>query len=155
MGTTAVLFLAATGNFARLVEIGDHSHFKADYGLVSLAAVMIYGCLFAVPLIACASLYFSGEEAANVDFKQLICVCGYSLAPTIPASILCVFPLDSVRWFVVFIGLAMSLLFLYGHLWLGLDVQAPWLKWVMIGTPCFAQVSVFFVYRLHFFSASK
>merc|ERR1719158_922698 len=37
VATTAVFFLAATGNFARLVEQGDSKKFKADYGLVSLA----------------------------------------------------------------------------------------------------------------------
>merc|ERR1712039_842438 len=65
IATTAVLFLAATGNFARLVEIGDHANFKADYGLISLAAMMIYGCLLIVPLVARVSLFVSGEEANN------------------------------------------------------------------------------------------
>lgn len=155
IATTAVLFLAATGNFARLVEVGDHANFKADYGLVSLAAIMIYGCLLAVPLVARVSLFISGEEASNVDFKQIVCVCGYSLAPSIPVSILCVIPLNTIRWLVVLAGLAMSLLFLRGHLWADLVIRTPWLKYILIGTPCLGQVIIFFVYRMHFFNASK
>merc|ERR1712228_130215 len=57
LSTTAVLFLAATGNFAQLVAIGDHRGFKADYGLVSMAAGMIYGCLVAMPIIARLALF--------------------------------------------------------------------------------------------------
>lgn len=31
-------------SISRLIEAGDHTKFKADWGLVSLAAGTIYGC---------------------------------------------------------------------------------------------------------------
>mmetsp|Transcript_60322 Transcript_60322/g.155419 ORF Transcript_60322/g.155419 Transcript_60322/m.155419 type:complete len:357 (+) Transcript_60322:74-1144(+) len=152
VATTAVLFLAATGNFARLVETGDHQNFKADYSLVSLAAAMVYGCLIAVPLIARASLFISGEEVTSVDFRQMICICGYSLAPTIPASMLCIVPWSGFRWLMVLAGLALSLFFLRGNIFIDTAVKAAWLKWTMIAAPCALPAVVFFVYRVHFFS---
>jgi len=155
VATTAVLFLAATGNFARVVETADHRHFKADYSLIRLAAMMIYGCLIALPVLARISLFASGEEVSSINFQQLICLCGYALAPTIPVSILCLIPLDAVRWLVVLLGLGLSLFFLRAHLWVDLeDVKAPWLKWGMMIGPCVAQAVIFIVYRTHFFSST-
>jgi len=151
IATTAVLFMAATGNFARLLEVGDHVNFKADYSLVSLAAGMIYGCLVAVPAIIRACLFVSGEEVASVDFRQMICVCGYSLAPTIPASLLCIVPVEAFRWLVTLAGIALSLFFLKAHIFVDTSVKAPWLKWTMIVGPCLLPGVIFLVYRVHFF----
>jgi len=154
VATTAVFFLAATGNFARLVENGDSKKFKADYGLVSVAACMIYGALIAVPLVSRASLYFSGQEASSINFRQLICVYGYSLAPAIPVSVLCLLPFGLLRWLLVFAGLALSLVFIRGNLWTDISVEAPSLKWAMIGIVVLSQAMIFFVYRIHFFAAT-
>jgi len=166
IATTAVLFLAATGNFARLLASGDHSlpaagtnatfaqpqpHWKADYSLVSLASGMIYGSLIAVPLLARAAVFVSGESGTPVDFLHLICVCGYSLAPVIPVSLLCIIPLGFLRWLLALAGLAVSLLFLKNNLLQDLQIETPWLKYAMMAGPCALPVSVFLVYRLHFF----
>lgn len=154
VATTAVFFLAATGNFARLLEQGDSKKFKADYGLVSIAATMIYGALIAVPLVTRAILYFTGQEANTINFRQMICVYGYSLAPAIPVSVLCLLPFGGLRWIMVFLGLALSLVFIRGNLWTDIAVEAPSLKWGMIGMVIVAQATIFFVYRVHFFAAA-
>lgn len=155
VATTAVFFLAATGNFARLLEQTDSKQFKADYGLVSIAAAMIYGALLAVPAVTRASLYFSGQEADAINFRQMICVYGYSLAPTIPISILCLLPMDGLRWLLIFVGLALSLVFIRGNLWTDISVEAPSLKWTMIGMVILAQATIFFTYRVKFFTGPK
>jgi hypothetical protein len=154
VATTAVFFLAATGNFARLLEKGDSSKFKADYGLVSVAAFMIYGALIAVPLIARASLYFSGQEASSINFHQMICVYGYSLAPAIPVSVLCLLPFPFIRWLLILVGLGASLVFIKGNLWADIAVEAPSLKWTVIALLVVVQASIFMVYRVHFFAGS-
>jgi len=154
VATTAVLFLAATGNFARLVEAGTHKNFKADYGLVSLAAAMVYGCLVGVPIVARVALFVSSEEVTNVDFRQMICVCGYALAPAIPISILCIVPLGFLRWLLILVGLGASLHFLYEQLKDAFSVQTVWLKWTLVAAPCLGQAVTYFVYRWHFFSSA-
>jgi len=151
IATTAVFFLAATGNFARLLQMGSNSKFKADYGLVSVAAAMIYGALIAVPLITRASLYFSGQEANSINFRQMICVYGYSLAPAIPVSVLCLLPFSLLRWILVLLGFLVSLVFIRGNLWTDLSVEAPSLKWTMIVMLVAVQATIFLVYRVHFF----
>mmetsp|Transcript_96901 Transcript_96901/g.278315 ORF Transcript_96901/g.278315 Transcript_96901/m.278315 type:complete len:379 (+) Transcript_96901:84-1220(+) len=154
IATTAVLFLAATGNFARMLQMEDRTVFKADYGLISLAAMMVYGCLIGVPLLLRAVLFFTGHEPDTINFRQMICVYGYSLSPTVPASIICILPLDGVRWLAVLVGLGISLAFIRGNLWMDLAIEAPSLKWKMMGLFCTAQASIFLVYRIHFFSSA-
>lgn len=151
VATTAVLFLAATGNFARLVELGGSTDFKADYSLVSLAATMIYGCLIMVPVLVRAALFCAGAEADTINFHQMICVYGYSLTPAIPVAIISIVPSDLVRWLACLSGLAISLLFVRTNLWTDIAVEAPQLKWSLIGGVTAAQATIFLVYRLHFF----
>mmetsp|Transcript_43445 Transcript_43445/g.86208 ORF Transcript_43445/g.86208 Transcript_43445/m.86208 type:complete len:362 (+) Transcript_43445:70-1155(+) len=152
IATTAVLFLAATGNFARLLS-SEEDTFKADYGLVSVAASMIYGFLVGVPLVTRLALWCSGHEVDIVNFRQIICVYGYSLAPTIPASVICLFPVWGIRWLAVLAGLCVSLYFIREHLWTDIVIEAPSLKWKMVTLICTAQAVIFIVYRVHFFSA--
>lgn len=151
IATTVVLFLAATGNFARLVQHGDHTTFRADYSLVSVAASMVYGSLVAVPAIARVCIFVAGEDVAHLNFARLICVCGYSLAPVIPASLLCLVPAAFLRWLFTFGALAISLFFLRQHLLSQFNFQTPWLKWTMLAGPCLLPTSVLLVYRVHFF----
>mmetsp|Transcript_23898 Transcript_23898/g.53800 ORF Transcript_23898/g.53800 Transcript_23898/m.53800 type:complete len:353 (+) Transcript_23898:58-1116(+) len=153
VATTSVLFLAATGNFARLLETEDESAFKSDYSLVSVAASMIYGLLVGVPLITRLGLYCSGQSVDSINFKQVICVYGYSLAPMIPMSVICLVPLSIFRWIAVLIGLGISLAFLWGSLSTDLAVEAPSLKWKVIGLFAAAQATIFLVYRIYFFNS--
>lgn len=151
VATTAVLFLAATGNFARLLEMEDEQSFKSDFSLVSVAASMIYGLLVAVPLCARLGLYCSGQSVDCINFKQVICVYGYSLTPLIPMSVICLVPMAFLRWVAVCCGLATSLAFIYGTLSADLAVEAPSLKWKVLGLFCGAHVIIFMVYRIYFF----
>ncbi|CAE7940454.1 Protein YIPF1 [Symbiodinium microadriaticum] len=155
IATTAVLFLAATGNFARLVESEHPSLFKADYSLVPLAASIIYGGLIAVPLLARVSVFFTDEEVGNIDFKQIICVCGYGLAPSIPVSILCIIPVSFLRWVFVLGGLALSVYFLRANLLMDFSVKVRWLQLTLIVSPVLLQVLVFLIYRVRFFAGDR
>lgn len=149
IATTAVLVLSATGNFARLLA-SDDGVFKADYGLVSVAASMIYGFLVGVPLLTRLALWCSGHEVDSVNFRQMICVYGYSLAPAVPASVICLVPVWGIRWLAVLVGLGVSLYFIREHLWTDIAIAAPSLKWKMVTLICTAQAAIFVVYRVHF-----
>jgi hypothetical protein len=152
VATTAVLCLAATGNLARLLALpSTDDQFQADYSLVSEASLMIYGLLIGVPLATRLALYITGQSVDTVNFKQMICVYGYSLAPTIPVSMLCLVPLEAVRWLVVLGGTGISMLFLREYILLDISVEAPSLKWKMVGLFFGSQLFIFLMYRVHFF----
>lgn len=151
IATTAVLFLAATGNFARLIQAGDHRAFQPDYSLVSVAATMIYGTLGVLPAAARGAIFFAGDEGSTVDLRQIVCVCGYSMAPMIPVSMLCLIPLASLRWLLTLLGAALSLYFLHTHLLTDIQVTAPTPKLILTAAPCVTVATIFLVYRVHFF----
>jgi len=151
IATTGVLAFAASGNFARLLQTADDEPFKADYGLISVAATMLYGCLVAVPVITRALIYFTGQDANTINFRQMICVYGYSLTPIIPVSIVCLIPWEFLRWLACLGGLAASLAFMQGHLLADLSIEAPPLKSKVAAIVGVAQATIFLVYRLHFF----
>ncbi|CAE7315941.1 YIPF1 [Symbiodinium natans] len=155
VATTAVLFLAATGNFARLLETEEYPavEFKSDYSLVSVAASMVYGLLVGVPLVTRLGLYCSGQSVDSINFKQVICVYGYSLTPMIPMSVICLVPNSFFRWIAVLAGLGISLAFLWGTLSADLAVEAPSLKWKVLGLFGAAQATIFLVYRVYFFNS--
>lgn len=151
VATTTILFFAATGNFARLLATQDHKTFKADYGLVSMAASMIYGILIGVPFLTRVALWVSGHEVDSINFQQMICVYGYSLSPCIPVSILCLIPVELIRWLAVIAGCAASLVFIRENLLMDIGIETPSLKWKMTAVFCVVQAGVFIVYRVHFF----
>lgn len=154
IATTNVLFLAATGNFARLLDTKDHATFKSDYGLVSLAAMMIYGCLVFVPLVTQGFIYLGDAGGDVLNVRQMICVYGYSLAPLVPTSIACLIPMNLIRWLAILVGFGVSLAFMQGYLWKSLATEAPSLRWKIVGLVCAAQAAIFLTYRMHFFSSA-
>merc|ERR1712226_1116078 len=108
-----------------------------------------------MPVIARLALFLVGEEVESIDIRQMICIWGYSLAPMIPASMLCIVPLEFVRWLVVLGALGISLQFLRVHIWNDfMSIRTQWLKYLMLGMPCVMQVVIFAVYRIHFFAVN-
>lgn len=153
VATTGVLFFAATGNFARWLQTDSSTvDFKPNYGLVSAAAMVLYGCLVAVPAITRVAIYFTGQDSSSVNFRQMICVYGYSLTPIIPVSVVCCIPLEFLRWLAVLGGFAASLAFMQGNLLADLTIEAPNLKCKLATLIGAAQGSIFLFYRTHFFS---
>merc|ERR1711963_1172909 len=105
--------------------------------------------------ISRAVIYLTGQDVNTIDFRQMICVYGYSLTPILPVSIICLIPWASVRWLAVIGGMAASLSFMQSNLLADMAIEAPSLKWKMAVLIGAAQASIFLVYRIHFFSSSS
>ncbi|CAK0905427.1 unnamed protein product [Prorocentrum cordatum] len=112
---------------------------------------MIYGLLIAVPLLTRLVLWITGQSPDSVNFRQMICVYGYSLTPTIPVSLACLVPLEGVRWLCVLGGTGISMLFIREYLLMDISAEAPSLKWKMVVLFFGSQLLIFLVYRVHFF----
>merc|ERR1712107_974374 len=78
-------------------------------------------------------------------------VYGYSLTPIIPTAMLCIIPVALVRWAAVLGGLGVSLLFVKNNLWETVTLESQNLKYALVGGVFLAQVTIFLVYRIHFF----
>ena len=78
-----------------------------DVTKVSQCAAMTYAYVFLFPL----SLYlvkrcYAGVRSAS--YTALVCLYGYSIMSYIPASILCIFPVETLRWVAVMTAYAVS-----------------------------------------------
>jgi len=78
-----------------------------DVTKVSQCAAMTYAYVFLFPL----SLYlvkrcYAGVRSAS--YTALVCLYGYSIMSYIPASILCIFPVETLRWVAVMTACAVS-----------------------------------------------
>jgi hypothetical protein len=80
---------------------------KFDVTKVTQCAAMTYAYVFLFPL----SLYlvkrcYAGVRSAS--YTALVCLYGYSIMSYIPASILCIFPVETLRWVAVMVACAVS-----------------------------------------------
>lgn len=150
VATTAVLAFAASGNYAHRQAVTQSTEFKADYGLVGYAACMVYGFLIGVPLLTRLGLYCTGLSVDAINFRQMICVYGYSMTATIPVSLVCLVPSNLLRWIAACLGMAVSLAFIRDNLWPDLANEVPALKWKVIGLFGSAQLAMFIGYRVCF-----
>ena len=80
---------------------------KFDVTKVTQCAAMTYAYVFLFPL----SLYlvkrcYAGVRSAS--YTALVCLYGYSIMSYIPASILCIFPVETLRWVAVMAACAVS-----------------------------------------------
>lgn len=150
VATTAVLAFAVSGNYAHRKDAAHASELQADYSLVGLAACMVYGFLVGVPLLTRLGLYCTGLGVDAINFRQMICVYGYSMTATVPVSLVCLLPSSFLRWMAAFLGMAVSLAFIRDKLWSELAVQVPFLKWKIIGLFGSTQFAMFIGYRVCF-----
>ncbi|CAD7958075.1 unnamed protein product [Amoebophrya sp. A120] len=149
--TTAVVFLAATGNFAQ--SFWSEHDVDTDWELVSLSACMLYGALVGVPLLTQILLYFAGE-GVEVNLRQLICVYGYSFISLLPASVLMVLlPSSFLQWVIALVGCGLSCVFIRNHLWNDIAVDTPKIRYGLIALLFGAHGLIYFIYRTHFFSS--
>ncbi|XP_067929898.1 protein YIPF1-like [Watersipora subatra] len=98
---TLTFSIAITGNMADFFATsGQNFIWKYDFGLVSLAATVIFGYWLVIPLIIWGVLRWRGSLAGYI-LTEIVCVYGYSLAIFIPCSILWLIPSQPVQYLLV------------------------------------------------------
>lgn len=155
IATTAVIFLAATGNYGQVLSTNDE--LTTNWDLVGVAACMVYGCLAGVPLLSQALFMFAGEEVATeLNLKQMICVYGYSFTVLIPMTLLMLVPISFLKWIFACVGFAASCLFVRNHLWTEISVNGSnKTKYGLIFLLFGAHAFVYFFYLTYFFTPTK
>mmetsp|Transcript_103182 Transcript_103182/g.166354 ORF Transcript_103182/g.166354 Transcript_103182/m.166354 type:complete len:280 (+) Transcript_103182:55-894(+) len=111
--TTLVFVMAAAGNLGSLLSFvpsEEDQVFAYDFSKLTVATSVLYGYCVVVPV--------SGWAASKVmlatpfSLTELICIYGYSLAVYIPAALLCVLPMEILRWAIIAAGFVVSLKFI-------------------------------------------
>ncbi|KND00148.1 uncharacterized protein SPPG_04489 [Spizellomyces punctatus DAOM BR117] len=105
IATTVIFALFATSTVAGWI---NHKEYTYDMTLLSLAVSTVYVYTSVVPLVLWGVLkYFKGPA----NLLELIDMYGYALAAWIPVSLLCIIPSEIVRWVLVAVAFASSVLF--------------------------------------------
>lgn len=110
--TTLVFIMAAAGNFgAYMVHTGPSEEWDYDFKKLTVAAPVLYGYTFVMPPIGWAVTKY--VLSIPMELTTLLCLYGYSLTPFLPAAVLCIVPLEFVRWLMIFGAGGLSGFFLY------------------------------------------
>lgn len=119
--TTLVVILAITANLASYIHFlptTEHVAWVYDFEKVTVAASVFYTMISIVPL--CVWLYLKRELGVSGSIPWLghiISIYGYSFTIYIPAAVMCITPMELVRWITVFVSCVISLLFVTRNVW--------------------------------------
>ncbi|KAG0703589.1 hypothetical protein DFH29DRAFT_981893 [Suillus ampliporus] len=108
--------------------------YEYDFGLLSLAATIVYIYAFAVPILLWLALRYFGVGEWGV--VEALGVWGYSLFVWVPVSILCVVPIPILRWILVGTAFCLSGYFLVANVYPILamaDAKATRLLIIVVG----------------------
>jgi len=157
ISTTLVFLMAVTGNFANYLNFlptDKNVVWKYDFEKVTLAATMFYSMTSIIPIAVWLALRRVG---VSLFVTELISLYGYSFAIYVPASIVCVAPIELVRWITVGVCFCSSSLFLVRNVWgqcKSTVEENPEIKmkvYGLVGTIFLMHLCVAFVTKFYFF----
>ena len=144
--TTLVFVIAASGSLTKYLHGIQAEEFFQEF--VPLAASVIYGIGFCLPIILCLLMKFFGSETG---FMLVLCIYAYSFTIFIPIMILCV-PFESLQWILLAYGVISSTLFLLLNFQVELNNYVDNRKYFILGVIVIFQICLFLVLKLQFFS---
>eukprot|EP00245_Coleochaete_scutata_P010592 TRINITY_DN3754_c0_g1_i1.p1 TRINITY_DN3754_c0_g1~~TRINITY_DN3754_c0_g1_i1.p1 ORF type:complete len:301 (-),score=47.82 TRINITY_DN3754_c0_g1_i1:500-1402(-) len=147
---TTLIFLTSTlGNLASFIHYTDkESPWHYNINKVTWAATIFYGYVGVVPVVLYFALQYFGMATGLV---QLWCLYGYSLFVFLPASIICVVPLELLRWIAVGAAAGVSTTFLFLNLRLYIKASSEhWLAVTIVAS--LLQLGLALVLKLYFFT---
>lgn len=135
--TTLILALFLSSSLAASIAsyLSDPGiAYEYDFGLLGLAATIVYIYAFAVPILLWLALRYLGVGEWGV--AEALGVWGYSLFVWVPVSILCVVPIPILRWVLVGVAFGLSGYFLVTNVYPILamaDAKATRLLIIVVG----------------------
>jgi hypothetical protein len=108
--TTLIFALAACGNFGSYLSSDDSSTWTYNFAKLSVASFVLYGYMVLLPILVWMFSKYAMKD--SMSLSRLACLYGYSLAPFIPAVLLCVIPSNLLRWLFILGAYAVSASFL-------------------------------------------
>ncbi|KAJ7594378.1 hypothetical protein C8J56DRAFT_1012646 [Mycena floridula] len=111
--TTLIFTLFLSSSLAASISAylsSPGTEYDYDFHLLSLAVSIVYAYGMGIPLLLWVFLRYIGVGEWSV--VEALSLWGYSMFVWIPVSVLCVIPIDIVRWVLVLVAVALSGAFL-------------------------------------------
>ena len=153
---TLIFLDAMGGNYALYLSkarSGADEDWSFDVKKISISCAMFYGYVVFVPVAAYFTLRCFG--GVNTSLAGLICTYGYSLSVYVPVSLLCITPLEWMRWVFFLLGVATSTVFLFFNLKPLADTSAKGVAFTTPFTGCAVGTHALFgaLLKLFFFQS--
>ncbi|KAK5584416.1 hypothetical protein RB653_006027 [Dictyostelium firmibasis] len=149
--TSLVFIVAASSNLNEYFNSNDRSNWEVDIKKIVYSAVAIYGYSFVIPLILWGIFKWMNLGLRLLD---MLCIYGYTLFIYIPASILCVIPLQLVQWIIVAVAAIVSGLFLVTNIFTPLKEDFTKRGLIICGVIGALHLGLALVLKLYFFANS-
>jgi len=159
--TTLVVILAITGNFAGYIHFlptQQTIQWRYDFEKVTLAASVFYTMISVIPLIVYLGMRRVGVSGNHLWITHVISLYGYSFFSYVPAAVLCVTPIDTVRWVAIALCFCLSSFFLVRNIrsyfpvdQLDWDAQAKFKGTVLLGVVTLGHLAVALITKFYFF----
>jgi len=117
--TTLVVILAITGNFASYIHFlpsETQIQWRYDFEKVTIAASVFYTMISVIPLLVYLAMRRIGVSGGHFWITHVISLYGYSFFSYVPAAVLCITPLETVRWVAISLCFVISTFFLARNL---------------------------------------
>lgn len=116
--TTLAILVAMTGNFASYLEFdtsqGNLAVWTYDFEIVTASAIIFYLMITIVPLLVWFGLKRLGVAIQFVEISSLY---GYSLSLYIPSALICITPIEVVRWLTFLSSFVLSSSMILRNIW--------------------------------------
>ncbi|EKX31460.1 hypothetical protein GUITHDRAFT_122348, partial [Guillardia theta CCMP2712] len=115
--TTLIFTMAAAGNLGALLSFVPtkenrvkHRFFTYNFSKLTVGTSVLYGYTAIVPVAGWAASKWL--MSSPFGLLELVCIYGYSLTIYIPAAIICVAPIEFLRWITILAAFVISLKFI-------------------------------------------
>ena len=144
--TTLIFIVASAGSLTKYIQGAENEDYFQKF--VPLAASVIYGIGFCLPLIVKVLMYIFESVTS---FVLVLNIYAYSFSIYAPILILCI-PLEKLQWLLLFYAVLSSTCFLLLNFWKELSKYVDNRKYFILGVIGIFQISLFFVIKLKFFA---
>ncbi|XP_004086748.1 protein YIPF1 [Oryzias latipes] len=149
--TTLVFAVFISGNISNFMA----GKYNPQFRKVTIAATMIFSYAWFVPLGLWGFLLWRNNKILNLvsySFMEVVCVYGYSLSAYIPAVVLCIAPLEWLRWCIMVVAFGLSGSILVMTFWPALREDHPKVAMAMVSAIVLLDVVLAVVCKMYFFS---
>ena len=151
--TTIIITLFIAGNIERYARSEEADDFEYNFRLIPVAAMILYGVGFGLPLLLkfILNLYGTSEEETT-PLVTTVGIYGYSFSSFIITTLICAIPIDWLQWLAIAYSAISSGVFLVRMYWedfkKNLDGK---IRWIAILILCIVQLTLLLIFKLYFF----
>jgi len=149
--TTVIISMAAAGNLGSYFTEPQKQEWQTDFELMTMAASVFYFSISVAPFLLYLALSRVGLDKSLVE---VVSIYGYSLTVYVPASIICIAPLEFVRWIVLVWCFLVSTWFIVKNLFPTDPDLRKRTAVLMIGVILY-HAALAFITKVYFFSYKK